>query len=115
MVIRNINNTSDNKCNCGTWLKHWEQYNNLKQGVPILCPVSTCFNKAEVGAHVQLSDIKDQSWYIIPLCKSCNNKRGETLDVGFIALARANARETCGKSVSLADILNNNPYGLGRQ
>ena len=37
-------------------------------------------------------------WYIIPLCKSCNNKRGQQLKISNDAeLASANVSETCGR------------------
>ena len=99
MKIRNINGTSDNACRCASWLEHWEKYNTGKQAVPVFCPVSDCENNPIVGAHVQKDDDSDQSWYIVPLCMTCNSKTGQVLEVSdAIALAPANVSQTCGKS-----------------
>ena len=71
MKIRNINGTSDTKCKCGSWLKHWENFSG--QAVPSFCPVSACLNKDLVGAHVQKGGSStDQKWYIYPLCAHHN-------------------------------------------
>lgn len=96
MKVTNINGTSDNFCNCGSWLKHWENYSN--QSLPLYCPEKSCLNKPEVGAHVQKDSFIDNSWYIIPLCKYHNGKFGETIEVSdSIALVSANVSQTCGK------------------
>ena len=94
MVIRNINGTSDNKCKCLTWLDHWKKYSG--RGIPTYCPTKECMEKSEVGAHVQKEDINDNSWYIIPLCKKCNAKKGQSLTVSDTPLVSANVKETCG-------------------
>ena len=96
MKVTNINGTSDNTCLCGSWLKHWENYNSAGQSKPILCPACG-IHLVEVGAHVQKYNSSDEKWYIVPLCKSCNNKSSNTiLDVGSCALAPASRASTCG-------------------
>jgi hypothetical protein len=40
-----------------------------------------CGNKAADGAHIQKISPDDRSWYIIPLCRSCNTRFGQELDV----------------------------------
>jgi len=95
MKVININGTSDNTCNCGSWLNHWQKFS--RQSLPSFCPEKSCKNKPEVGAHIQKDNIYDKSWYIIPLCKDCNAKTGEMLEViDSIKLMSANVNETCG-------------------
>lgn len=96
MKVTNINGTSDHTCLCGSWLKHWEKFNLTGQRTPFFCPVCG-YSKVEVGAHVQKYDSYDKDWYIVPLCKSCNNKSSSTiLDIGNCALAPASRASTCG-------------------
>lgn len=94
--VRNVNNTSQKDCPCGSWLKHWLRFS--KQSRPEQCPAFLCENAVEVGAHVQAEDTADESWYIIPLCTNCNNQKGESLivDAG-VALVPANKKKTCEK------------------
>jgi hypothetical protein len=69
MLVRNLNGTSDSsKCPCGSWLKHWERYN---EGSTMFCAELTCTESAEVGAHVQKID-EEKNWYIVPLCEKHN-------------------------------------------
>lgn len=96
MKIRNINGTSDNTCKCGNWLDHWKKFSG--QSLPSYCPEEKCIQKPEVGAHVQKDSSTDNGWYIIPLCKTHNGKKGETLNVSdTVKLVSANVKETCGK------------------
>jgi len=96
MRVTNINGTSPNKCKCGSWLDHWKKFS--RQSVPLYCPTIGCFEKTEVGAHVQKSGSTDQKWYIAPLCKAHNGKTGESIDISdSTALVSANVNETCGK------------------
>jgi len=50
---------------CGSWLNHWKNFSG--QGIPAYCPVSSCFEKELVGAHVQKADSTDKKWYICPI------------------------------------------------
>lgn len=93
--VKNINNTSENKCSCGSWLEHWKKFSGYT--VPTYCSEVTCRNKPEVGAHVQVEG-KGSAWYIILLCSEHNAKRGETIDVMDSAIiVPANKAETCEK------------------
>ena len=96
MKVTNINGTSEYDCSCGSWLKHWEKFNSTGQSKPYLCPA--CGSPfVEVGAHVQKFGSFDNKWYIVPLCKACNNKSNSTiLDIGACALAPASRASTCG-------------------
>lgn len=96
MKVRNINGTSDYTCKCGSWLEHWKNF--AGGSVPNLCPETNCIELAEVGAHVQKDSSSDSNWYIIPLCKKHNSKKGESLEViDTLQLVSANVSETCGK------------------
>jgi hypothetical protein len=97
MKLKNINGTSANKCSCGSWLDHWAVV--TKQVVPHYCPVSSCLERAEVGAHVQKDGSADASWYVVPLCKKHNAAGAAPLEVGDgTAVASANVAQTCGKA-----------------
>ena len=65
------------------------------QSKPYHCPA--CGSPfVEVGAHVQKHNSSDKNWYIVPLCKACNNKSSSTiLDIGDCALAPASRTSTC--------------------
>jgi hypothetical protein len=95
MKVKNINGTSDSpKCPCGTWLRHWEQYSGKTAGC---CVESSCLKMAEVGAHVQIKNSEDRSWYIVPLCRGHNNQYGQELDImDDTELVPATARNKCG-------------------
>ena len=94
MKVKNINGTSSNTCHCDSWLKHWEKFSGETAG---LCVEKSCTEHATVGAHVQKSTPLDQSWYIIPLCKGHNNRKGEEIELyGSPVLVSANVNKTCG-------------------
>ena len=38
------------------------------------CSCSDCIKSTTVGAHMQKVNSSDKSWYIVPLCISCNIK-----------------------------------------
>lgn len=62
MKVTNINGTSENSCSCGSWLKHWENFNKTGQKSPNICPACNS-SYVEVGAHVQKYGSPDKSWY----------------------------------------------------
>ena len=95
MIVKNINGTSGHICGCVSWLEHWKKFS--KQSLLTSCPTKGCSNEIEVGAHVQENRALDQKWYIVPLCKECNAKIGDSLDImDGIALVSASISETCG-------------------
>ena len=96
MRVSNINGISDSACTCGSWLDHWEKFSG--QSLTTFCPQVTCVQKPAVGAHVQKDASGDSGWYIVPLCKAHNGKKGQTLDISDnVILVSANVSETCGK------------------
>lgn len=94
MKVKNLNGTAANKCKCGSWLAHWEKFSKQPAN---RCVVVGCKNKQTVGGHVQKESTSDSSWYIIPICADCNNKRGQTLEIdNAVNLVSANVSQTCG-------------------
>jgi hypothetical protein len=76
---KNIAGTANRKPREGyeTWLDFHEQNSGKKSKT---CKVKGCTNKATIGAHVRkvkLRKNQDRSWYIVPLCKSCNQSKDE--------------------------------------
>ena len=97
MKVNNINGTSQNTCKCGSWLDHWKKFSG--QEPPTYCPEKSCTQKPEVGAHVQKDSSYDTGQYIVPFCKGCNGKTGNSLEISdSVKLVSANVSETCGKS-----------------
>ena len=87
VLVRNINGTVMYKPRgYNSWKDFWE----TKKGEPFrLCSNCQCYhNIAEVGAHVQKASYgASNEWYIVPLCKPCNNK-SETFYVDSYYLVR---------------------------
>ena len=77
--IKNVNGSSRFDCPAGyaSWLDYWE----AKSGKTAwICSASGCVNGGRsnlVGAHVQKANSYDNSWYIVPLCRGCNNRTDE--------------------------------------
>lgn len=77
--IKNVNGSSRFASPAGydTWLDYWED----KSGKSAWrCSATNChkFGRSNlVGAHVQKVNGYDHSWYIVPLCRSCNNRTDE--------------------------------------
>lgn len=93
--VKNINGTSQNKCSCGSWLKHWEKFSGLKANY---CGEKSCMEINDlVGAHVQKADSDDNKWYIIPFCKTHNASTEELEIYSDYTLVSANKSKTCEK------------------
>ena len=103
MRVKNINGTTGHDCKCTSWLEHWKNYGG--GALPVSCPETNCIESAEVGAHVQKDGTTDNSWYIVPLCKTHNGKLGQSLDVLPVTLVSANVKGTCGKKKHLFVLL----------
>ena len=74
--VKNVNGSSRFPVPAGysSWLAYWEYKTGRRA---YTCGVSGCFGTDLVGAHVQKADSLDRSWYITPLCKSCNQRTDE--------------------------------------
>lgn len=77
-LVRNINGTSTRK---PTGFRSWKEFWESKKKEPFtFCAREGCYNAAEVGAHVQrVRAGASKEWYIVPLCKECNNQK----DISF--------------------------------
>lgn len=89
MEVKNISGTSNNTCNCESWLEHWERFGG--QSISKYCSEKSCRNKPEIGAHVQKTSVLDKNWYIVPLCKECNKRILAFELVSSVKLVSANA------------------------
>lgn len=97
ITVKNLNGTSRNKCNCGSWLQHWRK---LSGSFTVGCSNANCWGSAEVGAHVQKKYGTDNGWYIVPLCKSCNGK-SDNFNVGLLTtFVSANVAKSCRKPIN---------------
>jgi len=94
MRVRNLNGTRDNVCACGSWIDHWERFSGE---TALFCAAQGCPNLADVGAHVRKAAGGDDRWYIIPLCRDCNMRRGDIDIEDGTVLVSANRAETCAK------------------
>jgi len=95
-AVRNINGTSDNKCNCKSWITHWKLGTGKKGYIP--CSVHGCGRTAEVGAHVLVTDGRSSwHWWIAPFCKGHNHKSNteEMFIRSNVELISANVQNTC--------------------
>ena len=74
--VKNLNGTSKTpKCTEGaSWLEHWKNYMGYSKGV---CSREGCCKEVEVGGHVKMVNSQDNTEYIVPLCKDCNNLSSE--------------------------------------
>ncbi|MBQ9651119.1 MAG: hypothetical protein IJV13_02765 [Prevotella sp.] len=54
-------------------LEWWKNRRGIKQDAQLRCANYFCSNPAEVGAHV-IDTKTGKHVYIVPTCKSCNNK-----------------------------------------
>ena len=70
--VKNLNGTTNNTPPRGytTWKEWWEYKKSRKFST---CSRESCPQNATVGAHVQ-KVYGGNEWYIVPLCRSCNNQ-----------------------------------------
>lgn len=77
--VKNVNGSSRFVSPAGynTWLDYWE----AKSGkTASRCSATDCHKIGRwnlVGAHVKKATGFDNSWYIVPLCRSCNTRTDE--------------------------------------
>ena len=95
MIVTNLESFEGDACRCESWLDHWKRYSGQRT---LYCVVRGCGGKPEVGGHVQVYGTSDETIYVIPLCRACNEKRGQEI-VSFdgVNLVPANAADTCGR------------------
>ena len=76
MLVKNVNGSSRFSSPAGydSWLEYWEDKSGKTAS---RCSTTDCKLSGRnnlVGAHVQKAYSSDKSWYIVPLCKSCNTR-----------------------------------------
>lgn len=78
MAIHKVHNLKEGS-RPGNWKEYWEKATGLKADK---CHRVDCGStKNIVGGHVQLDDPKDDRWWIVPLCQSCNSQHGAHFSV----------------------------------
>lgn len=92
MKVKNMNGTSNLKCNCGTWIDHWHNFTNQ---TATRCRAKGCSRKDIVGAHVTKCNSTDGSTYIVPFCNFHNKQVGCIEINDGTELAPANKNYTC--------------------
>lgn len=95
MDVRNVNGDAkrSKQCACGTWLNHWE--NCTGKSLPSSCYVTGCTRTDLVGAHIT-KVAGDNTQYIVPICKACNNNPDDFKIPDNTSLALASQSKTCG-------------------
>ncbi len=96
MYVVNLTDTSDEKCGCDSWIKHWERFTGREA---VICLATGCKKRPDVGAHVKVSGYNDDTPYIVPLCADHNQEKGQfqltDVATGVRLLAPANRRDFC--------------------
>ena len=108
MRVKNVPGTGDLECNCESWKQHWWNYSGQALsrllGTDLECKRIGCSanegTSAIDGAHIQMVDSGDQKWYIVPLCRECNQSHDEFEIPDNTPLAPADVTKTCGKEQS---------------
>ncbi len=77
--VKNVNGSGrfENPKGYNTWLDYWE---NQSGKTAWRCSATDCHKIGRinlVGAHVCKVSSYDARWYIVPLCKGCNNRTDE--------------------------------------
>jgi len=75
--VKNLNGTSTNTPPPGysSWKAWWEAKKGRKFSS---CSCGGCTYSAAVGAHVQ-KVYGGNEWYIVPLCRTCNNQSSSVI------------------------------------
>jgi len=103
IILRNVKGTSRfKKPTCASsWLEYWKD--NFKTSDPPCCAACGC-KEDLVGAHVQKVSDGDESWYIVPLCKSCNKQEGPFKASSKLAPMPSNQSSSAGMEVETSNL-----------
>lgn len=100
IAINACNSTPDSVA--GGWLRKWIEYYG-KHAMP-QCSILSCPNMASVGGHIRLirGSREYATIYVLPICKSCNNRQGRApkgppkmLLRGNVSLLHSNMHNFC--------------------
>ena len=82
MKVRNVNGAALSRIGSSGLLAYWEKASGQNAS---MCFASGCINRPSVGGRVQRDSPDDKSWYVIPLCAACNDKKGQELEIWDVA------------------------------
>lgn len=101
MKVKYSSGARAKSCICGSWLEHWKKYSD--EPLSIFCAVLDCIQKPEVGSHVQKDGADDTGRYIVPLCRSHNDRYWSSYYITeTVTLVSADVDRTCGSGNSRA-------------
>ncbi|MDR0834324.1 MAG: hypothetical protein LBN93_09115 [Candidatus Symbiothrix sp.] len=85
--VRNLKDTANEiPSGYGSWIAYWES----QKGEATYCHRVGCSTTVDLeGAHVQKVSMHDRSWYIVPLCHTCN-EHTDAFDVDINELVVVN-------------------------
>jgi hypothetical protein len=78
MRVRNLNGVSAGAGDGVSWLARWEKFSGQNA---FMCFAEGCINRPSAGGRVLRDSLTDRNWYVIPLCKECNEKSGKDLEI----------------------------------
>ena len=78
MKVTNLNIVRQTTGSGGKLLARWEKISGQNA---FLCCVKDCIERPIAGGLVQKGSPYDQSWYIVPLCRDCDSRTGQNLDI----------------------------------
>jgi hypothetical protein len=78
MKVINLNGTGHVPHSTADLLTWWEK---ARHQSAYLCATRDCITQPSAGGLVQRDDPHDNGWYIVPLCKRCNEGTGQDLDI----------------------------------
>ena len=94
VIIKNLVKFEQNGCRCGSWLDHWLKFSYVKVQK---CVVIGCSNIDLIGCGVTKIRKKDESIYIIPMCKKHSQSEDEMKILPSCPLISADIKITCGE------------------
>lgn len=87
--VKNLNGTTGRvPANYDSWIDFWESKTNEKAKI---CSNNDCKISGRnnlLGAHVKTTGNFDNSWYIVPLCHSCNKIKDDFFVVNSLVPIR---------------------------
>ena len=77
MKVKNLNGAAHNQSN-SSGLSQWEKVSGQNAW---MCFAKGCIKRPSVVGLVQKDTVLDETWYLVPLCDDCGQKRGQDLDI----------------------------------
>ena len=92
--IKITSNPTEKNCRCGNWFQHYKNF-SFRQITG--CVVEGCGKVDIIGTHVQKTDHKDQTIYILPLCTKHSESKEELNILPSTKFVLADPLKTCGE------------------